>query len=216
METPFYHSYLQTLPTATPGDALLDSGSTAGQFNIIDGQLVYNTGSGTTDALYMWVEDPSDTTQRTLKTWFNTTENTYGTFVFSGDTVTWVDPDISNRNAGAFYVCPANSTTGENSLFVNTGAYAYDTPDGCYDVDVRWTTRPLCEVHRGSQWLLDHFCFANRVSDPFIWWLDSRCLILLQRELTKLFQNDRMYGSGCLSNWYPSPLRDICSLQSLE
>lgn len=116
----------------------MDNSSTAGQFNIIDGQLVYDTGSGTTDALYMWVEDPSDKTQRTLKTWFNTTENTYGTFAFSGDTVTWADPDVSNRNEGAFYVCPGNSTSGENALFVNTGAYDYETPSGCYDVDVSW------------------------------------------------------------------------------
>lgn len=120
----------------------MDSSSTAGQFNIIDGQFVYNTGSGTTGALYMWVEDPSDKSQRTLKTWFNTTENTYGSFAFSGDTVTWADPDVSNRNEGAFYVCPGNLTGAENALFVNTGAYAYETPSGCYDVDVSLVVRP--------------------------------------------------------------------------
>ncbi|KUI52954.1 putative 1,4-beta-D-glucan cellobiohydrolase C [Cytospora mali] len=136
VETPYYHSYLQTLPTGTPGDALMDSYETAGQFNIIDGQLVYNTGSGTTDALYMHVEDPTNKTQRALATWFNATENTYGSFAFSGDTVTWTDPDVSRPNTAAFYVCPGNSTTAENALFVNTGAYLYDTPSGCYDVDI--------------------------------------------------------------------------------
>ncbi|KAK7747357.1 hypothetical protein SLS53_001611 [Cytospora paraplurivora] len=137
VETPYYHSYLQTLPTATPGTALLDSYETAGQYNIIDGQLVYNTGSGTTDdALYLHVEDPADKSQRELATWFNTTENTYGTFAFSGDTVTWTDPDVTRPNTAAFYVCPGNSTTGENALYVNTGAYLYDTPSGCYDVDI--------------------------------------------------------------------------------
>lgn len=113
----------------------MDSYETAGQFNIVDGQLVYNTGSGTTDALYMNVEDPTDKTQRALATWFNATENTYGTFAFSGDTVTWTDPDVERPNTAAFYVCPDNSTA-ENALFVNTGAYLYETPSGCYDVDV--------------------------------------------------------------------------------
>lgn len=135
VETPYYHSYLQALPTGTPGTALMDSYETAGQFNIVDGQLVYNTGSGTTDALYMNVEDPTDKTQRALATWFNATENTYGTFAFSGDTVTWTDPDVARPNTAAFYVCPDNSTA-ENALFVNTGAYLYETPSGCYDVDI--------------------------------------------------------------------------------
>lgn len=115
----------------------MNDASTAGQFNIIDGQLVYNTGSGTTeDALYMWVEDPTDKTQRALKTWFNSTASSYGNFSFSGDTVTWTDPDVSRPNTAAFYVCPGNSTTEENALFVNTGAYDYETPSGCYDIDV--------------------------------------------------------------------------------
>lgn len=149
VESPYYHSYLQTQPTAAPGDGVLDAGATAGQFNILDGQLVYNTGGGAADgALYMSVEDPADTSQRALRTWFNTTENTYGTFAFSGDTVTWQDPDVPDRNEGAFYVCPSNSTSGsENALFVNTGAYDYDTPSGCYGVDVSlpraWMFRPF-------------------------------------------------------------------------
>lgn len=119
----------------------MDDASTAGQFNIINGQLVYNTGSGTTDALYMWVEDPTDKTQRALKTWFNSTASSYGNFSFSGDTVIWTDPDVSRPNTAAFYVCPGNSTAGENALFVNTGSYAYETPSGCYDVDVSRAVR---------------------------------------------------------------------------
>lgn len=87
----------------------------------------------------MWVEDPADKTQRALATWFNSTESTYGNFSFSGDTVTWTDPDVARPNTAAFYVCPGNGTTdavGENALFVNTGAYLYETPSGCYDIDV--------------------------------------------------------------------------------
>lgn len=96
----------------------------------------------------MWVEDPADKTQRALATWFNSTASPYGNFSFSGDTVTWTDPDVARPNTAAFYVCPGNSSTedagaaaaggGENALFVNTGAYLYETPSGCYDVDVSW------------------------------------------------------------------------------
>lgn len=136
VESPYFHSYLQALPTASAGTALLDSYLTAGQFNIIDGQLVYNTGTGTTNALYLNVEDPADKTQRALATSFKATKNTYGTFAFSGDTVTWTDPDVARPNNAAFYVCPGTSATGENALYINTGAYLYQTPSGCYDVDV--------------------------------------------------------------------------------
>lgn len=134
VESPYFHSYLQALPTARAGTALLDSYLTAGQFNIIDGQLVYNTGSGS--PLYLNVEDPADKTQRALATTFQATKNTYGTFAFSGDTVTWTDPDVARPNTAAFYVCPGKSASGENALYINTGAYLYLTPSGCYDVDV--------------------------------------------------------------------------------
>lgn len=120
----------------------MDDPATAGQFNIIDGQLVYYTGASSAP-LYLWVEDPADKTQRALATWFNSTAGTYGNFSFSGDTVTWTDPDVARPNTAAFYVCPGggNGTDvgtdeGENALFVNTGAYLYETPSGCYDIDV--------------------------------------------------------------------------------
>ncbi|KAH8682564.1 hypothetical protein BX600DRAFT_521862 [Xylariales sp. PMI_506] len=134
VETPYSHSYLQAAPTATPspgpGDAYLLSNTKAGQFNVVDGQLVYYTGAGSA-LLYMSVEDPTDKTQRTLETWFNTTENAYGTFAFSGDTLTWSVADIDRPNTSAWYVC---GDAGQ--LYINTGAYAYDTPDGCYDETV--------------------------------------------------------------------------------
>ncbi|KAL1871629.1 hypothetical protein Daus18300_004629 [Diaporthe australafricana] len=140
VESPYFHSYLQALPTASPGTALLDSYLTAGQFNIIDGQLVYNTGSGAAaGALYLNVEDPADKTQRALATTFKATKNTYGSFAFSGDTVTWTDPDVARPNTAAFYVCPGTSAAGANALYINTGAYLYQTPSGCYDVDVSST-----------------------------------------------------------------------------
>ncbi|KAI0975176.1 carbohydrate-binding module family 1 protein [Xylaria arbuscula] len=132
VESPNFHSYLQAAPTATPfpgpGDAYLQAAEDAGQFNIIDDQLVYNPGSSTGEPLYMWVEDPTNKTQRTLETWFNSTENPYGAFAFQGDTVTWSVADISRPNTAAWLVC---GDAGQ--LYINTGAYAYDTPSGCVD-----------------------------------------------------------------------------------
>ncbi|KAK9770397.1 hypothetical protein SCAR479_12966 [Seiridium cardinale] len=130
VESPNFHSYLQAAPTATPspgpGDAYLLSPDNAGQFNVIDGQLVYYTGGS--DLLYMGVENPTNKTQRTLETWFNSTENDYGTFAFQGDTLTWSVEDISRPNNAAWLVC---GDAGQ--LYINTGAYAYETPDGCAD-----------------------------------------------------------------------------------
>ncbi|KAL2821318.1 hypothetical protein BDW59DRAFT_164201 [Aspergillus cavernicola] len=128
VQEPNYHSYLQSKPTATPGTAYLDMNTNAGQFNIISGQLVYYTPTSENgSSLYMNVENPSDKTQRKLTTWFNTTENTYGEFAFQGDTVAWSVSDIERPNTAAWLVCE------EQQLFINTGAYAYETPEGCAD-----------------------------------------------------------------------------------
>lgn len=125
--SPNYHSYLQAKPTRTPSKAYLDSPSTAGQFKIEDGQLVHLTGSS---SLYLNVENPADKTQRKLETWFATTKNTYGTFAFQGDTLTWSTPDINRPNLAAWLVCE------NQEVFINTGAYLYQTPAGCYDQTV--------------------------------------------------------------------------------
>lgn len=126
--SPNFHSYLQSKPTGLPSDAFLDAPENAGQFNIIDGQLVYNTGEG--GDMYLHVENPDDKTQRTLETWFADEVNDYGTFAFQGDTVTWHVDDIARPNEAAWLVCDAQQ------LFINTGAYAYDTPEGCADQTV--------------------------------------------------------------------------------
>ncbi|ETS75266.1 hypothetical protein PFICI_13750 [Pestalotiopsis fici W106-1] len=135
VESPNYHSYLQAAPTATPspgpGDAYLLSPGAAGQFNVVDGQLVYYTGGS--DLLYMGVENPTNKSQRTLETWFNSTENDYGTFAFQGDTLTWSVEDISRPNTAAWLVCGD-----EGQLYINTGAYAYETPDGCSDETIHY------------------------------------------------------------------------------
>ncbi|KAB5577998.1 hypothetical protein GE09DRAFT_1214211 [Coniochaeta sp. 2T2.1] len=99
--------------------------------NVVSGQLVEYTGEGAAP-LYMHVEKPADFTQRTLKTWFNTTQNDFGTFVFQGDALTWSAPEVKRQNLAAWLVCEGKA------LFVNTGAYAYQTPAGCADQTIHY------------------------------------------------------------------------------
>lgn len=131
--SPNFHSYLAAAPTASPTmspSAILASPSLgiSGQFNIISGQLVLNK-FGNGDNWYMHVENPADKTQRKLRTWFEQGKPaTYGAFAFQGDTLTWSVEDIKRPNTAAWLVC------GEGKeLFVNTGAYLYQTPEGCFD-----------------------------------------------------------------------------------
>lgn len=121
---PNYHKYLQAKPPGVAGKAYLDNGSNAGQFNVVSGQLVYNTGS---TPLYMHVENSANKTQRVLSTSFSAEKSNYGTFAFQGDTLTWTVSDINRPNTAAWYVCE------NQGLFINTGAYLYQTPAGCSD-----------------------------------------------------------------------------------
>ncbi|KAK0647085.1 hypothetical protein B0T16DRAFT_414669 [Cercophora newfieldiana] len=75
----------------------------------------------------MHVENPVDKTQRKLRTWFAPEQNTYGTFAFQGDTLTWSVAEINRPNTAAWLVCNGDE------LFVNTGAFLYQTPEGCWD-----------------------------------------------------------------------------------
>jgi len=127
VEAPNFHKYLQTKPEYSPGTAILDSYTTAGQFQIVSGQLVQLIGGG--GLLYANVEQ-NTTAAVKLAVSFNETKNTYGTFVFSGDAVTWSTPDIKRPNLSAWLVC-ANQ-----QLFINLGNYDYMTPAGCADETV--------------------------------------------------------------------------------
>lgn len=126
---PNFHSYLQAKPTGTPSKAYLESPGGAGQFKVEAGQLVHLTGSSS--PLYLNVENPADKTQRKLETWFSASKNAYGTFAFQGDTLTWSTPDINRPNLAAWLVCE------NQEVFINTGAYLYQTPAGCFDQTVR-------------------------------------------------------------------------------
>jgi hypothetical protein len=127
VEAPNFHKYLQTKPEYSPGTAILDSYTTAGQFQIVSGQLVQLIGGG--GLLYANVEQ-NTTAAVKLAVSFNETKNIYGTFVFSGDAVTWSTPDIKRPNLSAWLVC-ANQ-----QLFINLGNYDYMTPAGCADETV--------------------------------------------------------------------------------
>lgn len=139
--SPNYHKYLQTKPPNTPSVAILGSSKTAGQFSVsASGQLV----AYADPPLYLNVEKPPDFTQRKLAVWFNTTQNAFGTFVFQGDALTWSAPEVKRQNLAAWLVCEGQA------LFVNTGAYAYQTPAGCADQTVSrfWRVKRVERVMR--------------------------------------------------------------------
>ncbi|KAI9712122.1 MAG: hypothetical protein M1820_001831 [Bogoriella megaspora] len=131
VESPNFHKYLQTNPEYTTGTAIMDDYTTAGQFNIVDGQLVELIDPSTNKLLYANVSPPKST-ETTLPVSFSTQKNTYGTFAFQGDAVTWSVSSISRPNTAAWYVC------GNQQLFINLGAYDYGTPAGCADETIHY------------------------------------------------------------------------------
>ncbi|KAM7194440.1 hypothetical protein V8F20_007966 [Naviculisporaceae sp. PSN 640] len=130
VSAPNYRKYLQPQSGSSllPGKALISSHLSASQFQLTtsDGQLTLYRGAGVAP-LYLNVENPADKTQRKLATEFKETKNSYGKFGFQGDTLIWSTSDIKRPNEAAWLVC-----TGQE-LFVNTGAYGWDTPAGCSD-----------------------------------------------------------------------------------
>lgn len=131
VEDPNFHKYLQTKPTYSTGLAILDSYTTAGQFNIVNGQLVELIDNKGT-LLYANVLPQSDPSKNYLPVSFSTSKNTNGTFAFSGDAVTWSSPGVARQNNAAWLVC-ANQ-----QLFINLGAYDYNTPAGCADETIHF------------------------------------------------------------------------------
>ncbi|TEY61612.1 hypothetical protein BOTCAL_0166g00170 [Botryotinia calthae] len=130
VESPNFHSYLQASPTAKPGTALLADRSTAGQYQIVSGQLVQLVAPNS--FLYANVQQPANSSAVRLSMTFNTTQNTFGTFAFSGDAVTWSVASISRPNLSAWLVC------GAQELWINLGNYAYLTPTGCVDETIHY------------------------------------------------------------------------------
>ncbi|PQE31687.1 carbohydrate-Binding Module family 1 protein [Rutstroemia sp. NJR-2017a WRK4] len=130
VESPNFHSYLQSKPTKAAGPALLADRTTAGQFNVVSGQLVQLIAPST--LLYGNVSPPANSSVVKLALSFSTTQNTYGTFAFSGDALTWSVSSINRPNLSAWLVCDAQS------LWINLGSYAYNTPPGCVDETIHY------------------------------------------------------------------------------
>lgn len=128
VEAPNFHQYLTTAPMYVAGTAILGNYTSAGQFQIVNGQLVELIAGG---LLYANVEMQENSTVTKLGMTFEATQNTYGTFAFSGDAVQWTVPSINRPNPSAWLVC------GGQQLFINLGNYDYLTPAGCADETVR-------------------------------------------------------------------------------
>ncbi|KAK1831525.1 hypothetical protein QBC39DRAFT_92921 [Podospora conica] len=129
--TPNYRSYLQPAPTSVPAlvPAVLASSKSAAQFRFEGNQLVMYQ-PAPSPALYMHVDNstaPGETPARKLRTWFAPEKNAYGDFAFQGDTLVWSVAGMQRPNSAAWLVCE------RGEVFVNTGAFLYQTPAGCFD-----------------------------------------------------------------------------------
>jgi hypothetical protein len=150
VEAPYFHYYLQSQTLYTSGNAVLGSYTTAGQFQVVDGQLVQLVSSpgGTAQLLYGNVATNTSYNGRmfigcvqfegvlthmpeALQVTFSTSKNTYGTWGWQGDGLTWSTPDIKRPNSIAWYIC-----TNDHLVYLNLGAYLYNTPSGCSDETV--------------------------------------------------------------------------------
>lgn len=97
----------------------------------------------------MQVEPRPDSSVMKLKTKFASTPNTYGTFAWSGDALTWTVSGITRPNNAAWLAC-TDAAVGPD-LYINLGThsfhpvmdqnadhplsgnYMYQTPAGCAD-----------------------------------------------------------------------------------
>ncbi|PGG96734.1 hypothetical protein AJ79_09462 [Helicocarpus griseus UAMH5409] len=131
---PNFHKYLQSNPVITESNAVLESHTTAGQFQIVDGQLVQliSEPGAPEEFLYGVVSTERFIDDKSLQLSFSIEQNTHGTFAWQGDTLTWSTPDIERPNTAAFYVCT------DQLVYINLGAYMYQTPEGCADQTIHY------------------------------------------------------------------------------
>ncbi|KAG9001375.1 hypothetical protein FRB94_007934 [Tulasnella sp. JGI-2019a] len=132
-EAPYFHQYVRSVNSYAPGDVILGNYTTGGQFQIVNGQIEHYLPDGT--FLYVNVRQPANSTVTYIGMYLATTQNTFGTFAFSGDAVTWTVASIARPNTSAFLVCPNSEG---NALYINLGAYAYLTPTGCSDCTINY------------------------------------------------------------------------------
>ncbi|EGO01019.1 carbohydrate-binding module family 1 protein [Serpula lacrymans var. lacrymans S7.3] len=131
VEEPNFHKYLQSEVANTTSIAALGDPDTAGQFQVVNGQLIQNAG---TTPLYAIVEGRANSTVMKLGMSWSTAPasgSNAGTFVFNGDSLEWSIPTTTRPQDNAWLVCPdANNNL---LLYINLGPYAYETPAGCAD-----------------------------------------------------------------------------------
>ena len=131
---PNFHKYLQSKPLYATGPALMNDYTTAGQFQVVDGQLVQlvSAPGEPVKLLYATVSPEKVINDASLAVTFTTTKNTYGTFKFGGDDLQWSAPGVTRPNPSAWYVCAGQQ------LYINLGNYMYLTPSGCADQTIHY------------------------------------------------------------------------------
>ncbi|KAF2865332.1 carbohydrate-binding module family 1 protein [Massariosphaeria phaeospora] len=132
---PNFHKYMQTKPLYSTGAALLGDYTTAGQFQIVDSQLVQlvsGAGEKPEKLLYGIVSETRYINNMSLSVTFSEAKNSYGKFAWNGDGLTWSVAGLQRPNAAAWYVC-----TGQQ-MYINLGNYLYQTPAGCADQTIHY------------------------------------------------------------------------------
>lgn len=131
---PNFHKYIQTKPLYSTGPALLGDYTTAGQLQVVDGQLVQlvSAPGEPVKLLYANVSEERSINNMSLAVSFSETKNTYGTFAWGGDDLQWSVAGVNRPNKSAWYVC-----TGQK-LYINLGNYLYQTPSGCADQTIHY------------------------------------------------------------------------------
>jgi len=95
----------------------LGSYLTAAQFQLNVGQVEQQLADGS--LLYLTVLPANSTNATYLGTTFTTTPNTWGTFAFQGDELTWIVTNLTRPNVAAMYACGGGETPTVN---INLGA----------------------------------------------------------------------------------------------
>ncbi|KAF2005142.1 carbohydrate-binding module family 1 protein [Amniculicola lignicola CBS 123094] len=132
---PNFHKYMQSKPLYGTGVAVLGDYTTAGQFQIVDGQLVQLVSGAAVKPeklLYGVVSETRYINDLCLTVTWSETKNTYGTFKWNGDGLTWTVAGVKRPNEAAWYVCAGQQ------MYINLGNYLYGTPSGCADQTIHY------------------------------------------------------------------------------
>lgn len=96
---------MQSKPLYATGPAILGDYTTAGQFQVVSGQLVQlvsGAGEKPEKLLYGVVSETRYINNNSLSVTWSEEKNTYGTFKFGGDDLQWSGPGITRPNPSAW------------------------------------------------------------------------------------------------------------------